>query len=229
MTANIASIRYIEIGRGAGDRPEIMKSAVQSLTPHDDAWRMVKAAVSGGRFPESNETVADNGPDVLLAVPQGWHVFVIRLISNYSDGNARFGPGMSPITLIGADKTSHSNFIQNVHLIAKLADGTLWDMPGESVPEDFGEMPADSWLVFECRNTSTVTVSSAAIMNHDRQFLLPFYLNLYDDRYQVPIWLIGERHSAVEELLTHGGYHPPDKMFYLVVKQGHSAVADQLG
>lgn len=208
MTRKIQNIVYMEIGKGKNDQPVFINYAVQKIKKGASAIDILESAVIDDKIPKcADQTDNRSGEGLSFKLVSGYNIYAIKFCNDGSkhDGHARFGPGMVPITLVGCNIFPYKNLISEVRLMAKKCGcDEIITQPAECIPADFDKTLEKSWIIFECDYKA-----ADYLFNHGHPVVIPFYLNIYDEEYKVPIWLVGE-----DKWRSHDGYHPSDSASY---------------
>lgn len=224
MKKSIENIVFMEICKNDHDEPIFCRYCVQNIDADTDATEILHTAILDQRIPSCVPHVpTEYERSLSFSLLGGYNIYVIKFSAASSDrtGAARFGPGMAPITLIGADQALGPDFFKNVRLLTVIGHQQSRQIQVIQISDDYECMPADSWAVFECdlSEFDNIMKQRKEVENsentHEHLIQIPFYLNIYDEESNLPIWY--EFANAY-----HDGYHPPSRASYAVFGMTHA-------
>ena len=201
---NVKHVAFRKFGKDDHDVP-VVKHWAKGAVADGQAWERIAKHLNG------SDTNAGPLPslhtELSLPLEHGKCAYIIAFDD---DIQTAFGPGPSPITLLPPGL--NAALLGDVGLIYAAGTSDPVFVAACDIPTELGAMRAGGALIFTCERTALEKVwKEATPEGHTpTPIALPFALNLYDTKSQLPVWAIPAQLLADGDgvVLTHGGIHP---------------------
>lgn len=189
----------------------VIRRTFQSQKPsYDEIFDVAKSEFGKKReladFPEFRKK-----PPTDLSIPiEHGDDDVTYLIRLNSCTRAAFGPGPHPIMIM--PMTLGRELLSDIALVYEDSEKNIVRMTQNNIPHEYSEVPKNAALSFRCNRSKLIAAWTAIVNNAghlERNFRIPFFLNLFDTKTGKPVWTYGEGyHRAPKKDRFHGGIHP---------------------